>query len=80
MARLKLSDPSQPIYVRTVLGIYEFFASLKLAVDGREVGSPNGSFYTSAKETYPGKNVYAYAGAWANGETGVWRDPLHREA
>ena len=32
MARLKLSDPSQPIYVRTVLGIYEFFASLKLAV------------------------------------------------
>jgi hypothetical protein len=32
MARLKLSDPSQPIYVRTVLGIYEFLSSLKLAV------------------------------------------------
>ncbi len=32
MARLKLSNPSQPFYVRTVLRIYEFLASLKLAV------------------------------------------------
>src|SRR5580698_10278348 len=32
MARLKLSDPRQPIYLRIVLGIYEFLASLKLAV------------------------------------------------
>lgn len=32
MARLKLSDPSQPFYIRSVLRIYEFLASLKLAV------------------------------------------------
>jgi hypothetical protein len=32
MSRLKLSDPTQPIYLRTVLRIYEFLASLKLAV------------------------------------------------
>ncbi len=32
MARLKLSDPRQPIYLRTVLRIYELLASLKLAV------------------------------------------------
>lgn len=32
MARLKLSNPSQPIYIRAVLAIYEFLASLKLAV------------------------------------------------
>jgi hypothetical protein len=32
MARLKLTDSSQPIYLRIVLGIYEFLASLKLAV------------------------------------------------
>jgi hypothetical protein len=32
MARLKLSDPSQPIYIRGILRIYEFLASLKLAV------------------------------------------------
>ena len=32
MARLKLSDPRQPIYLRVVLRIYEFLASLKLAV------------------------------------------------
>ena len=32
MARHKLSDPSQPFAVRAVLSIYEFLASLKLAV------------------------------------------------
>jgi len=32
MARLKLSDPSQPFFVRSLLSLYEFFASLKLAV------------------------------------------------
>ena len=32
MARSKLTDSSQPIYLRIVLGIYEFLASLKLAV------------------------------------------------
>ncbi len=32
MARSKLIDPSQPPLVRAVLGLYEFFASLKLAV------------------------------------------------
>src|ERR1700722_3026446 len=32
MARLKLSNPSQPIYIRAVLAIYELLASLKLAV------------------------------------------------
>lgn len=32
MARLKLSNPSQPFYIRTVLRTYEFLASLKLAV------------------------------------------------
>ncbi|MGE3314469.1 MAG: hypothetical protein AB7O26_05080 [Planctomycetaceae bacterium] len=32
MARPKLSQPGQPWIVRTILGIYEFLASLKLAV------------------------------------------------
>src|SRR5579862_8081023 len=32
MARLKLSDPSQPFLVRNLLALYEFLASLKLAV------------------------------------------------
>jgi hypothetical protein len=32
MARQKLNQPSQPLFVRSILGLYEFFASLKLAV------------------------------------------------
>jgi hypothetical protein len=32
MARQKLNQPSQPLLVRSVLALYEFFASLKLAV------------------------------------------------
>jgi hypothetical protein len=32
MARQKLNQPSQPLFVRSILSLYEFFASLKLAV------------------------------------------------
>jgi hypothetical protein len=32
MARQKLNQPSQPLLVRSILALYEFFASLKLAV------------------------------------------------
>jgi hypothetical protein len=32
MARQKLNDSSQPVVVRTILSLYEFFSSLKLAV------------------------------------------------
>ncbi len=32
MARQKLNQPSQPLFVRAIFSLYEFFASLKLAV------------------------------------------------
>ncbi len=32
MARQKLNQPTQPLFVRSILSLYEFFASLKLAV------------------------------------------------